>query len=63
MIGAKPPWILVDVGEGFDTYNDILRSTLLEEAERVSHSGGGLISDIVITHRHADHHGGLPADQ
>lgn len=51
----------MDVGEGVSSYDEILHSTIQEESAQASNSGGGLISDIVITHRHNDHHGGLPA--
>ncbi|KAG8993456.1 hypothetical protein FRB94_010745 [Tulasnella sp. JGI-2019a] len=64
LIGSKPPWILVDTGEGRTEYADVLRDALREEAGLEPESPNslrGLISDIVITHRHHDHHGGLPS--
>ncbi|KAG8901638.1 hypothetical protein FRC01_009790 [Tulasnella sp. 417] len=59
LIGSRPPWILVDTGEGKEDYIPLLRQTLRSEAPGAT--GGRLISDIVITHRHGDHHSGLPS--
>ncbi|KIO28140.1 hypothetical protein M407DRAFT_22616 [Tulasnella calospora MUT 4182] len=59
LIGRRPPWILVDTGEGKEDYIPLLRQALRSEAPGAT--GGRLISDIVITHRHGDHHSGLPS--
>ncbi|KAF7790988.1 hypothetical protein EIP86_001947 [Pleurotus ostreatoroseus] len=62
LIGQRNPYILVDTGEGLPEYIPFLEDALsqaknenefrLKEAE---------ISDIILTHRHLDHVGGLPS--
>ncbi|KAG8974895.1 hypothetical protein FRB90_009684 [Tulasnella sp. 427] len=59
LVGHRPPWILIDAGEGKDDYIPVLRQTLRSEAP--GETDVQLISDIVITHRHGDHHAGLPS--
>ncbi|TDL20175.1 Metallo-hydrolase/oxidoreductase [Rickenella mellea] len=59
LIGHHHPYILVDTGEGRDQYPPILESAL-DDAPRGSDHSQPLVSDIVITHHHHDHFGGLP---
>lgn len=55
LIGHAPPYILIDTGEGNPGYiahlSSYFQSSLLQSQCP--------ISDIIITHKHADHHGGL----
>ncbi|KAJ1310571.1 hypothetical protein OPQ81_007300 [Rhizoctonia solani] len=55
LIGRLPPYILIDTGEGKPEYIPQLRTAL----ESSSSNGDCPISDIIITHKHMDHHGGL----
>ncbi|KAF8758294.1 Metallo-beta-lactamase superfamily [Rhizoctonia solani] len=54
LIGRSAPYILIDTGEGKPEYIPQLRTTL-----ESSSNGQCPISDIIITHKHQDHHGGL----
>ncbi|CAE6483337.1 unnamed protein product [Rhizoctonia solani] len=54
LIGRSPPYVLIDTGEGRPEYISQLRTAL-----ESSSNGRCLISDIIITHKHMDHHGGL----
>ncbi|KAH7340094.1 beta-lactamase-like protein [Rhizoctonia solani] len=54
LIGRSPPYILIDTGEGKPEYVGQLRKAL-----ESSPDGQCPISDIIITHKHMDHHGGL----
>ncbi|CAE6444981.1 unnamed protein product [Rhizoctonia solani] len=54
LIGRSPPYILIDTGEGKPEYIPQLRNAL-----ESSSAGRCPISDIIITHKHQDHHGGL----
>ncbi|KDQ18563.1 hypothetical protein BOTBODRAFT_28953 [Botryobasidium botryosum FD-172 SS1] len=63
IIGSKPPFILLDTGEGREAYIPLLKQAL-QEASGFDASVGRsrpLVSDIVISHRHYDHHCGLPS--
>ena len=60
MIGARPPFILIDTGEGRPEYPVILKNILLEDFSSEDSNPLRLVMDVIITHRHADHFGGLP---
>ena len=60
------PYILFDAGDAVDAYIPLLESALRDAAQRmdVAMSPRGvhpLVSDIIISHRHHDHHAGLPS--
>ncbi|CED84290.1 Glyoxylase [Phaffia rhodozyma] len=50
LVGNSSPYVLIDTGEGKSAYLPLLISSLGPE---------GSISDIIITHMHKDHWGGL----
>ncbi|KAH9918402.1 Metallo-hydrolase/oxidoreductase [Epithele typhae] len=60
LLGERNPYILVDTGEGKDTYAPLLQEALLDPA-REHDTSVPRISDIVLTHRHHDHTNGLPS--
>lgn len=71
LIGSKPPYILLDTGEGKEAYIPLLKQAL-QDAARSSDTDTGLlmpgtggqrgrlVSDIIVSHRHHDHHYGVP---
>ncbi|KAF8334141.1 beta-lactamase-like protein [Cantharellus anzutake] len=71
LIGSSRPFVLFDVGEGEHGYIPLLESAILMNEESGSQAvslHGALkkatnpfVSDIIISHRHHDHHGGLPS--
>ena len=57
LIGRKNPFIMVDTGEGKESYIPYLEDALNQTAD----SSRQLISDIVLSHQHRDHTQGLPS--
>ncbi|KZT70219.1 Metallo-hydrolase/oxidoreductase [Daedalea quercina L-15889] len=60
LVGEHNPYILIDTGEGRDTYPLFLRDALLDPTSTI-HANKPHISDIILTHKHHDHCLGLPA--
>ena len=58
ILGRKPPYILLDTGDGNPEYIPVLERALREN-DRVPPPNGVYISDVIISHKHPDHHGGL----
>jgi len=58
LLGRKPPYILLDTGEGNPEYIPVLERALIEN-DRVPPPNGVYVSDVIISHKHPDHHGGL----
>jgi len=60
LVGLQNPYILIDTGEGRDEYIPFLEEALKTEAAPTQPDEAD-VSDIIITHRHHDHCGGLPS--
>ncbi|KAF7347187.1 Metallo-beta-lactamase domain-containing protein [Mycena venus] len=60
IVGKQRPFTLIDTGEGREEYIPLLESTL-KDARGALDSTDADVSDIVISHWHHDHVGGLPA--
>ncbi|KAE9392631.1 lactamase [Gymnopus androsaceus JB14] len=60
LIGRHNPYTLVDTGEGKEAYIPALESALKETAPSTNLESPD-VSDIIISHYHGDHVGGLPS--
>ncbi|KAJ8581015.1 Metallo-hydrolase/oxidoreductase [Rhizopogon salebrosus TDB-379] len=58
LIGERNPYTLIDTGEGKDAYIPVLESALRDTC-KLTNQDESHISDIVISHWHGDHTGGL----
>jgi endoribonuclease LACTB2 len=59
-VGKRSPYILIDTGDGTPEFNPFLKQALLLSGSGPG-PGPGLISDIIISHKHKDHWGGVPS--
>jgi ribonuclease/clavin/mitogillin len=60
------PYILLDAGDAVDAYIPLLETALRDASQRTGLPSAPrgvhpLVSDILISHRHHDHHAGLPS--
>jgi ribonuclease/clavin/mitogillin len=60
LIGKRPPFTLLDTGQGFDEYIPILQSALESCRSADISPATPDISTIILSHRHQDHVNGLP---
>ncbi|KAL1728026.1 beta-lactamase-like protein [Schizophyllum commune] len=60
LIGTSNPYVLLDTGEGLEEYISMLESALKQEARPADPTKPD-VSDIIISHWHHDHVGGLPS--
>ncbi|KAJ3549254.1 hypothetical protein NM688_g5198 [Phlebia brevispora] len=59
LIGQRNPYIIVDTGEGLPEFIPYLEDALQNNGNPFNPEEVD-VSDIIITHRHLDHTGGLP---
>ncbi|KAK7053050.1 hypothetical protein VNI00_004371 [Paramarasmius palmivorus] len=59
IIGKQNPYTLVDTGEGLEEYIPVLEKALTETVP-LTNPDEPHVSDIIISHWHRDHVGGLP---
>ena len=62
IVGQRNPYILIDTGEGHPDYTLVLEEALRETAKSSNPSlNESDVSDIILSHFHHDHVGGLPS--
>ncbi|KIM55985.1 hypothetical protein SCLCIDRAFT_1220635 [Scleroderma citrinum Foug A] len=64
LVGEHRPYTLIDTGEGRPEYIPLLESVLLEDrlpTDRANDHSQQHVSDIILSHWHHDHVGGLPS--
>lgn len=59
LVGQRNPYFLVDTGEGLESYIPILDDAIKNHTTDFRPEEAD-VSDIILTHRHFDHCGGLP---
>src|ERR1700733_2166776 len=58
IIGRRNPYTLIDTGEGKEEYIPVLASALRDTAKPSAPTDPD-VSDIILSHKHGDHVGGL----
>ena len=60
LLGRRPPYILLDTGEGKPAYLPVLAQALTQD-HPAPPPDGAYVSDVILSHKHPDHHAGLPS--